>query len=121
MRMDQPKITVDWDAVDWDRVDEAALAIMLLGLHDGWRTWRGFDWEVLNRLRQGAHHGSEVEGQVRHLYGRGIGRVTTALREAFRPQDRVACVLKGHRCRTTGGGLAQAERILRDRHLHVLG
>jgi hypothetical protein len=54
--MDQPKITVDWDAVDWDRVDEAALAIMLLGL--------------------------QGEGQVRHLHGRGIGIGTTALREA---------------------------------------
>jgi len=50
MRMDQPRITVEWDAVDWDRVDEAALAILLLGLHDGWRTWKGFNWEVLNRL-----------------------------------------------------------------------
>lgn len=52
MRMDQPSITVDWDAVDWNRVDEAALAIMLLGLHDGWRTWKGINWEVLNRLHE---------------------------------------------------------------------
>ena len=52
MRMDQPRITVDWDGVDWDRVDEAALAIMLLGLHDGWRTWKGIDWEVLHRLHE---------------------------------------------------------------------
>ena len=50
MPIDQPEIAVDWDAVDWKRVDEAALAIMLLGLHDGWRTWKGFDWDVLNRL-----------------------------------------------------------------------
>jgi hypothetical protein len=50
MYVDQPKITVDLDAVDWDRVDEAALAIMFLGLHDGWRAWKGIDWEVLNRL-----------------------------------------------------------------------
>ena len=50
MATGQPEITVDWDAVDWERVDEAALAIMLLGLHDGWRTWKGLDWEVLNRL-----------------------------------------------------------------------
>lgn len=50
MHVDQPKITVDLDAVDWDRVDEAVLAVMLLGLHDGWRTWKGIDWEVLNRL-----------------------------------------------------------------------
>ena len=39
--MDKPVIRVDWDAADWQSVDEAALAIMLLGLHDGWRTWKG--------------------------------------------------------------------------------
>jgi hypothetical protein len=50
MRTDEPKTAVEWDAVDWDRVDEAALAIMLLGLHDGWRTWKGLDWDVMNRL-----------------------------------------------------------------------
>jgi len=50
MRMDLPKITVDWDAVDWDRVDGAALAIMLLGLHDGWRTWKGINWEAARAL-----------------------------------------------------------------------
>ena len=50
MPMDKPQMTVDWDSIDWECVDEAALAIMLLGLHEGWRTWKGFDWEVLNRL-----------------------------------------------------------------------
>ena len=48
--MDKPEITIDWDAIEWERVDEAALAIMLLGLHEGWRTWKGLDWEVLDRL-----------------------------------------------------------------------
>ncbi|MEJ2239015.1 MAG: DUF6429 family protein [Gemmatimonadales bacterium] len=50
--MEKPKITIDWDAVDWEGVDQAALAIMLLGLHGGWRTWKGFNWEVLNRLHE---------------------------------------------------------------------
>ncbi len=50
--MEKPDITVDWDAVDWESVDRAALAIMLLGLHQGWRTWKGFNWEVLDRLFQ---------------------------------------------------------------------
>jgi len=43
--MEKPDIRVDWD-----NVDEAALAIMLLGLHGGWRTWKGYDWGILNRL-----------------------------------------------------------------------
>ena len=50
--MDRPEIAIDWDVIDLERVDEAALALMLLGLHDGWRTWKGFDWEVLNRLHE---------------------------------------------------------------------
>lgn len=50
--MDEPEITIDWDSVDWERVDEAALALMLLGLHQGWRSWKGFDWQVLHRLHE---------------------------------------------------------------------
>jgi len=50
--MDRPEIAIDWDVIDLERVDDAALALMLLGLHDGWRTWKGFDWEVLNRLHE---------------------------------------------------------------------
>ncbi len=50
--MDEPEITIDWASVDWERVDEAALAVMLLGLHQGWRSWKGFDWQVLNRLHE---------------------------------------------------------------------
>lgn len=50
--MDEPDITIDWASVDWERVDEAALALMLLGLHQGWRSWKGFDWQVLNRLHE---------------------------------------------------------------------
>ena len=33
-----------------DRIDEAVLALLLLGLHDGDRVWKSFDWEALNRL-----------------------------------------------------------------------
>ncbi len=50
--MDMPEITIDWDSIDWDRVDEAVLALMLLGVHQGWRTWKGFDWKVLDRLHE---------------------------------------------------------------------
>ena len=33
-----------------DRVDEAVLALLYLGLHDGCRTSKGFDWEAMDRL-----------------------------------------------------------------------
>ena len=35
---------------DKDKVDDAVLALMLLTLHDGVRSWKGFDWDCLDRL-----------------------------------------------------------------------
>jgi hypothetical protein len=35
---------------DQNKVDDAALALLRLGLHDGCRAWKGFDWDILNRL-----------------------------------------------------------------------
>ena len=36
--------------IDINRVDDAVLALLLLGLHDGSRVWKSFDWEAMNRL-----------------------------------------------------------------------
>jgi hypothetical protein len=35
-----------------DKIDDTALALLYLTLHDGYRAWKGFDWDVLNRLHQ---------------------------------------------------------------------
>jgi hypothetical protein len=37
---------------EWDqgKVDECVLALLQLTLHDGARAWKGFDFEVMNRL-----------------------------------------------------------------------
>lgn len=35
---------------DEDGIDEAVLALLYLGLHDGRRAWKGFDWGALDRL-----------------------------------------------------------------------
>lgn len=35
---------------DTDKIDRAVLALLQLGLHDENRTWKTFDWEVMNRL-----------------------------------------------------------------------
>jgi len=37
-------------AYDTDKIDNAVLALLQLGLHDGNRTWKTYDWEVMNRL-----------------------------------------------------------------------
>ncbi|MGH7025052.1 MAG: DUF6429 family protein [Caulobacteraceae bacterium] len=36
--------------LDHDRIDDAVLALLYLTLHDGFRAWKGFDWEAMNRL-----------------------------------------------------------------------
>ena len=33
-----------------DRIDDAVLALLLLGRHDGARAWKSFDWDALDRL-----------------------------------------------------------------------
>ena len=35
---------------DTNKIDDAALALLLLTLHDRNRAWKGFDWDVLGRL-----------------------------------------------------------------------
>lgn len=35
-----------------DRVDEAVLALLHLGLHDGTRAWKSFDWDAMARLHE---------------------------------------------------------------------
>ncbi|WP_028110737.1 DUF6429 family protein [Ferrimonas futtsuensis] len=39
-------------AVDEDKIDETALALLFLTLHDGARAWKQLDWDVLNRLHE---------------------------------------------------------------------
>ena len=38
--------------INTDKVDETVLALLLLGLHDGYRTWKGVDWDALGRLHE---------------------------------------------------------------------
>ena len=36
--------------LDTDKIDDAVLALLALTLHDGYRAWKGFDWDTLDRL-----------------------------------------------------------------------
>lgn len=38
--------------VDFDRIDQAVLALLSLGRHDGARVWKAFDWDVMRRLHE---------------------------------------------------------------------
>ncbi|MBR0732890.1 hypothetical protein JQ636_31125 [Bradyrhizobium japonicum] len=37
-------------AINNDKIDDAALALLYLTLHNDDRAWKGFDWDVLGRL-----------------------------------------------------------------------
>jgi hypothetical protein len=37
--------------LDNDRIDEAVLALLFLGRHDGTRAWKSFDWAAMERLQ----------------------------------------------------------------------
>jgi hypothetical protein len=41
---------IDWSQIDWDKVDNCALALLYFGRHEEYRTWKGFDWDMMNRL-----------------------------------------------------------------------
>lgn len=38
--------------LDTTKIDAAVLALLYLGLHDGARAWKGFDWHAMNRLHE---------------------------------------------------------------------
>jgi len=38
--------------LDTDQIDDAVLALLYLGLHDGVRAWKGFDWAATDRLHE---------------------------------------------------------------------
>jgi hypothetical protein len=38
--------------LDTNKIDDAVLTLLYLGLHDGARAWKGFDWEAMNRLHE---------------------------------------------------------------------
>lgn len=51
--------------LDTDKLDNAALAILSLTLHEGNRVWKGFDWAITDRLHaEGVDCGSSRKDEV---------------------------------------------------------
>ena len=46
--------------LDTDKIDQTVLALLYLTLQDGFRAWKGFDWEALNRLHDKGMIGNPV-------------------------------------------------------------
>jgi len=47
--------------IDPEKIDEAALALLYLGLHDSVRAWKSFDWDVMNRLHEKGYISNPIE------------------------------------------------------------
>ena len=47
-------------ALNEEKIDEAVLALLYLTLHDGFRAWKGFDWDTLGRLHKKGMIGNPV-------------------------------------------------------------
>jgi hypothetical protein len=55
--------------VDTERLDETVLALLYLGRHEEYRTWKGFDWDVLGRLHGKGYISDPVnKGQFRGFH-----------------------------------------------------
>ena len=52
--------------LDKEKIDEAVLALLLLGIHDGLRAWKGFDWDSMNRLHEKGFI-SDPQGKARSV------------------------------------------------------
>ena len=67
-----------------DKIDDAALALLYLTLHDGYRAWKGFDWDVLDRLHEKGMIDNPV-GKVKSVVftQEGLERAKSLFEEMF--------------------------------------
>ena len=78
---------------DKDKVDDAVLALMFLTVHDGVRSWKGFDWSALDRLYEKGLI-SDPKGKARSvlLTDEGLARSELLFQTLFVNTDRAAPV-----------------------------
>jgi hypothetical protein len=70
--------------IDADKIDDAVLALLYLGLHDGTRAWKGFDWDALDRLHRRGYI-SDPHGRAKSVVfsEEGLNRAERLLRQLF--------------------------------------
>ena len=76
--------------LDWNRIEDAALALLYLTLHDGNRVWKQIDWDITDRLHEkGMIAGPRNKTKSLALTPEGLERAERMFRELFerRPSD----------------------------------
>jgi hypothetical protein len=70
--------------LDTNKIDNAVLALLYLGLHDGARAWKGFDWESMNRLHERGYI-TDPRGNAKSVVftEEGFERAKSLLEELF--------------------------------------
>ena len=70
--------------IDTDRIDDTVLALLLLGLHDGARAWKSFDWDAMDRLHtKGLIHDPVGKAKSVVLTLEGLARSEQLFQELF--------------------------------------
>jgi len=70
--------------LDTNKIDDAALAILSLTLHNGDRVWKGIDWEITDRLfEKGLIHDPKNKAKSLSLTPEGIAQAREILARDF--------------------------------------
>jgi hypothetical protein len=83
--------------LDTNKIDDATLALLYLGLHDGARAWKGFDWGAMDRLHQEGYI-TDPRGKAKSVVftEEGLERAQRLLEELFnKDRDPNAAVDRG--------------------------
>jgi hypothetical protein len=75
--------------LDEAKIDRAVLALLYLGLHDGDRAWKGFDWDAMSRLHEKGYITDPV-GKAKSVAftDEGLIEARKLLEDLFGTQDR---------------------------------
>jgi uncharacterized protein DUF6429 len=70
--------------LDTAKIDDAVLALLLLGRHNGDRVWKGFDWDAMDRLDEKGYI-TDPKGKAKSvcLTDEGLARAQRLLEELF--------------------------------------
>jgi hypothetical protein len=70
--------------LDTQKIDDAVLALLYLGLHDGARAWKGFGWDAMDRLHE-AGYITDPKGKAKSVVftEEGFERAKLLLKKLF--------------------------------------